>query len=71
MGNMFIANMNRPSSTIAASTLTGMGMTLLWEIGMQFGWNPRATLVAASVTFVSALIGYFTRETVLPVQRVE
>lgn len=69
MGNIFVANMSRPSSTVSAVTLAGMGMTLAWEIIMQFGWQPRATLVAASVTFAGALVGYFKRENVLPIQR--
>ena len=59
--------MNKPSSTITAATLAGLGMTMLWELVMQFSttvdWRP--TLVAGSVTFVSALVGYFKKENVL------
>jgi hypothetical protein len=59
--------MNKPSSTITAATLAGMGMTLGWEVVAQFTpLEPRATMVAASVTFVSALIGYYKKETVYP-----
>ena len=60
--------MNQPSSTITASALTGLGMTLLWEILMQVHIEPRASLVAASVTFASALVGYYKRENVLEEQ---
>lgn len=56
---------NRPSSTITAATLAGMGMTLGWQIAAEVGYEARPTLVAASVTFVSALVGYFKKETVL------
>ena len=60
--------MNQPSSTITTAALAGLGMTLLWELVIQFDvLNPRATLVAASVTFVSALAGYLKKEKVLPV----
>ena len=61
--------MNKPSSTITAATLAGLGMTFLWEIVMQFStmdWRP--TLVAGSVTFVAALAGYFKKENVLPLK---
>lgn len=61
--------LRRPSSTITAATLAGMGMTLFWEIVAQVGLNARATLVASSVTFVSALVGYYKRENVLPLNR--
>lgn len=63
--------LTRPSSTITAATLAGMGMTVLWEIAGQFGFEARATLVASSVTFVSALVGYLKRENVLPLSRDE
>lgn len=58
--------MNKPSSTITAATLAGLGMSLFWELVIQFStateWRP--TLVAMSVTFVSALVGYAKRENV-------
>ena len=63
--------MNKPSATITAATLAGMGMTMFWEVLMQFTTlEVRAALVAGSVTFVSALVGYFKKETVLPVKQV-
>jgi hypothetical protein len=65
MANMFVKTLGKPSSTIQASTLTGLGMTLLWETAMQFNFQPRATLVAASCTFVSALVGYLKKENVI------
>lgn len=61
--------MRKPSSTISAATLTGMGLTLFWELAAQFGLEVRPTLVAASVTFFSALVGYYKRENVLPLVR--
>lgn len=61
----------RPSSTITAAALAGMGMTLATELAMQFGFALRPTLVAAATTFVSALVGYFKRENVLPLQQPE
>lgn len=51
-----------PSTTITAATLAGMGATLLIEILLQAGIEPRPTLASAFVTFVSALVGYFVRE---------
>lgn len=57
--------LERPSSTITAATLTGMGMTLLWEILAQAGFEARPALVAASVTFASSLVGYVWPERVL------
>lgn len=64
-----IENLRPPSSTITAATLAGMGMTLATEMVAQVGIELRPTLVAASVTFVSALVGYLKRENVLPLQR--
>ena len=62
--------MNRPSSTITAATLAGLGMTFFWELVMQFNLidNVRPALIAASVTFVSAGFGYFKKENVLPLK---
>lgn len=59
--------MKKPSSTITAAALAGMGMTVLWELVMQFNLigAVRPALVAASVTFVTAGVGYYKRETVL------
>ena len=59
--------MNTPSSTIKAATLAGMGMTVLWEVIMQFGimGTVRPALIAGSVALVSAAVGYFKKENVL------
>ena len=60
--------MNRPSSTITAATLTGMGISLLWEIIAMFATvDITPGLIGASTTFGAALVGYFQRERVLPV----
>ncbi len=57
----------QPGSKVTASTLAGMGMSLLWEMVMQFDLmaDPRPTLVAGSVTFVMAAVAYMKTETVL------
>jgi len=61
--------MNKPSSTITAATLAGMGMTLFWEMFQQFStMDVRASLVAVSVAFVTALVGYAKKENVLSVE---
>jgi predicted membrane-bound spermidine synthase len=59
--------MNAPSSTITAASLAGMGMTLMWELVMQFNLiGPvRPALIAGSVTLVAAIVGYFKKENVL------
>lgn len=62
-------NISQPSSTITAATLAGMGMTVFWELLLQFGFELRPTLVAALTTFVAAAIGYMKRENVLPLAR--
>lgn len=65
MAELLGRRLRQPSSTITAATLTGLGMTVLWELVAQFGFEVRATLVASSVTFISALVGYLKRERVL------
>ena len=58
--------MNRPSSTITAATLAGMGMSLVWELVATFTTvEVSPGMVAASVVFVSAFVGYFKHENVL------
>ncbi len=58
--------MNKPSSTITAAGLAGMGMTLFWEMFQQFStMDVRASLVAVSVAFVTALVGYAKKENVM------
>jgi len=59
--------MNKPSSTITAATLAGMGMTMGWQLVMYLNLIPAPppSMIAASVTFVSALVGYFKKENVL------
>lgn len=58
--------MNKPSSTITAATLAGMGAALLWELVATFTEiEPSAGLISASTVFVSALVGYLKKESVL------
>ncbi len=58
--------MNKPSSTITAATLAGMATSLGWELMSQFTTlEVRPALIASSVVFVSALVGYFKKEVVL------
>lgn len=58
--------MNRPSSTITAATLAGMATSLGWELVSQFTTlEIRPALIASSVVFVSAFVGYKKKETVL------
>ena len=59
--------MNAPSSTIKAATLAGMGMTVLWELVMQFNLmgTVRPALIAGSVALVTAVVGYYKKEVVL------
>jgi len=61
--------MKQPSSTITAAALYGMGMTVLWELVMQFNLiGPvRPALIAGSVALVSAVMGYLKKENVLNV----
>ena len=58
--------MNKPSSTITAATLAGLGIALLWEFVATFtDVQLSPGMVAASTVFVSALFGYFKKENVL------
>lgn len=57
--------MNQPSSTITAATLTGMAITFVFEIMLQFGFEPRATLVGSAVALGGGIVGYYRKERVL------
>ena len=62
--------MNKPSSTITAAGLAGLGMTVLWGILATFSeFEADPVLVSGSVTFVIALVGYFKKENVLPLKK--
>jgi len=64
--------MNKPSSTITAATLAGLGVALGWEIVATFtDVTLSPGLIAGSTAFVSALVGFFKRENVLPINRNE
>jgi len=56
----------RPSSTITAATLAGMGTALAWELVATFtDVTLSAGLISASTVFASSLVGYLKRENVL------
>ncbi len=58
--------MNKPSSTISAAFLAGVGASIVWELVATFTqFNPTAGLIAGSVTLVSGVVGYYKKETVL------
>ncbi len=62
--------MSKPSSTITAATLAGLGISLAWELVATFT-DVRLSpgIIAASTVFVSALFGYFKPERVLPLKK--
>lgn len=58
--------MNKPSSTITAAALSGMGMTVIWGAVETFSLiEPSAMLVSGSTAFAAGLVGYLKKETVL------
>jgi branched-subunit amino acid ABC-type transport system permease component len=58
--------MNKPSSTITAATIAGMGAALVWELVATFTQvEPTAGLIAGSTAFASAVVGYFKKEKIL------
>ena len=58
--------MNKPSSTITAATLAGMGVALLWELLAMFSTvDVSAGVISGSTVFVASLVGYFKVENVL------
>ena len=61
-----IKHMSRPSSTITAAGLAGMGMSIAWGTINEF--TPVAIspgYIALTVTFVSSIVGYMKPERVL------
>ena len=64
--------MNKPSSTITAATLAGMGIAVIWELVATFtSYAPTPGLIAGSTVFVSSLVGFFKKENVLPLKPVK
>lgn len=58
--------MNKPSSTITAATLAGMGMTVVWGLVTTFtSVVPTPMLISGSTAFAAALVGYLKKEKVL------
>lgn len=61
--------MNKPSSTITAATLAGMGVALVWELVATFTEVTLSPgMIAVSVAFISGAVGYFKKENVLPLK---
>jgi hypothetical protein len=58
--------MNRPSSTITAATIAGMGAAVVWELVATFTTvSPTAGLIAGSTALASAIAGYYKKERVI------
>jgi len=58
--------MNKPSSTITAATIAGMGAAVVWEMVATFTEvSPTAGLIAGSTALASAAVGYFKKERVI------
>lgn len=57
---------NKPSSTITAATIAGMGAAVVWELVATFTQvEPTAGLIAGSTALASAIAGYYKKEKVL------
>ena len=58
--------MNKPSSTIQAASLAGIGASVGWELIATFtAISPTAGLIAGSTALAAAAAGYFKKETVM------
>lgn len=59
--------MNKPSSTITAAGLAGMGMTVVWGVVFTFfpDFTAHPTLISGSTALASAIVGYYKKERVL------
>jgi len=65
-----VKRMNKPSSTITAATLAGMGITAAWALVDNFtALSVSATVVSTTSLFGMSAAGYFKRENVLPIKR--
>ena len=61
--------MNKPSSTIQAAGIAGLGISLFWLLLPEFtDYTASAEIVSASTAFLMALVGYFKKENVLGAQ---
>ena len=57
---------SKPSSTIQAASITGLGMSLMWLLIPEFtDITVSPEIVAATTAFVMAVVGYFKKENVL------
>lgn len=62
--------MNKPSSTISAAALVGMGITACWALVDNFtAFTISATVVSTTSLFGMTLAGYFKKENVLPLKK--
>jgi hypothetical protein len=60
--------MNKPSSTIQAASITGLGCSLFWLMLSEFTKvEVSQELVSISTAFVMAVVGYLKKENVLGV----
>lgn len=63
--------MNKPSSTITAATLVGMGITAVWALVDNFSAiTVSATVVSTTSLFGMSVAGYCKKENVLPLRKV-
>lgn len=61
-----IKNLSKPSSTIKAATLVGMGITACWALVDNFtAVSVSATVVSTTSLFGMSLAGYFKKENVI------
>ena len=59
-------NISRPSSTITAAALAGMGTTVVWGLVATFTeFKIDPMLISGSTTFVAGLFCYIKKENVL------
>jgi hypothetical protein len=56
----------KPSSTIQAASISGLGMSMMWLILSEFTKvEISPELVSITTAFVMAIVGYFKKENVL------
>ena len=59
----------KPSSTIQAASITGLGMSLFWLLVPEFSdAEVSPEIISVSTAFVMAVVGYLKKENVLKTQ---